>query len=573
MKRVIFALGILFVFACSKTEVPATPPVVVQEETIKFNTNLDTGTYNVADTLPLVVTVSSKLPSAGVLYSILVNWTDSSKQIFRLDTSLTFSSLSLTIPGLKKSGTYSLSVAVTSKSTPTNTLNKSIPVVNNPLGRFMGYKVNQTELSISRQKNFGIDYWTNTGVMGDLMLAVFQKNINNSRFGSFFNGFTYGDMNNDGYIDVFNAGTFYQNTQTTFSFLIWNPIKKVYESKNLFNDKSFTQFGRNKGEVVPLYLNSDNYVDFVVTDIGDEYTPEGDDFEPIRIVLSDGKGGYDLKEIETSENDFTTIGTQSVKNNSPKEDIAIGDLNEDNIPDLAMIQGNFFYIFWGINSFPYFSSKNPAKFNTESVSLKMNLDNGFGENAEFCAGGVRVDIFDTNKDGKNDILMYGEDRNAQPNSKQFRVLVNLGKGRFNNASVKRLPYFHPTEQYLGQDAIIDDINSDGLNDIIAIGHNQAYSNWSIMVYIKKTDGTYEVQNNFVQYTINSDRSNDRNWKPEIIYHDYNGDGIKDISYRNSADNPGFMKMKSVFIRKGNQFIEEDFFKYDLYSSSILSSIQ
>jgi hypothetical protein len=48
MKRVIFALGVLFVFACSKTEVPATPPVVVvQEEAIKFTTNLDTGIYNV----------------------------------------------------------------------------------------------------------------------------------------------------------------------------------------------------------------------------------------------------------------------------------------------------------------------------------------------------------------------------------------------------------------------------------------------------------------------------------------------------------------------------------------------
>jgi hypothetical protein len=77
MKRVIFFLGILFVFACSKTEVPKTPPVVVvQEEAIKFTTNLDTGTYNVADTLPLVVTVSSKIPSAGILYSIIATWTD-----------------------------------------------------------------------------------------------------------------------------------------------------------------------------------------------------------------------------------------------------------------------------------------------------------------------------------------------------------------------------------------------------------------------------------------------------------------------------------------------------------------
>ena len=131
MKRVIFVLGVLFVFACKKTEIPATPPaVVIQEEAIKFTTNLDTGTYNVADTLPLVVTVSSKLPSAGILYSILVNWTDSSKQIFKLDTSLTVSSLSLNIPGLKKIGSYSLSVTVTSKSSSTNTLNKSISVVN-----------------------------------------------------------------------------------------------------------------------------------------------------------------------------------------------------------------------------------------------------------------------------------------------------------------------------------------------------------------------------------------------------------------------------------------------------------
>jgi hypothetical protein len=101
-----------------------------KEEAIKFSTNLDTGTYNVIDTLPLVITVSSKLPKAGLLYSVLVNWTDSSKQIFKLDTSSTVSSLSLKIPGLKKIGAYSVAVTVTSKSSSTNTLNKSISVVN-----------------------------------------------------------------------------------------------------------------------------------------------------------------------------------------------------------------------------------------------------------------------------------------------------------------------------------------------------------------------------------------------------------------------------------------------------------
>ena len=101
-----------------------------KEEAIKFSTNLDTGSYNVLDTLPLFITVSSKLPKAGILYSILVNWTDSSKQIFKLDTSLTVSSLSLNIPGLKKRGAYSLSVTVTSKSTSTNTLSKNLNAIN-----------------------------------------------------------------------------------------------------------------------------------------------------------------------------------------------------------------------------------------------------------------------------------------------------------------------------------------------------------------------------------------------------------------------------------------------------------
>lgn len=572
--RALLVITLFLVLGCKKTDfMMGTQPPVNQEESIKFNTNLDTGVNYVKDTLKLEITLTSKLPDSGLKYTIQVLWVDSNKSVYRLDTVDKSKSIVLNIKGLNKKGTYQVSVEVASKLNLNNQDRKSLTVINDPFNQFVGYKVNQTELSISRQKNFGIDYWTNTGVMGDLMLAVFQKNVNNSRFGSFFNGFSYGDMNNDGYIDVFNAGTFYQNTQTTFSFLIWDPIKKVYENKNLFNDKSFNQFGRNKGEVVPLYLNSDNYVDFVVTDIGDESTPQGDDYEPIRIVLSDGKGGYDLKEIETNENDYSIINNQKIINTGPKEDIAIGDLNEDNLPDLAMIAANHFYIFWGISTYPYFSPKNPAKFSTQSVTLNMNLDNGFGENAEFCAGGVRVDIVDANKDGKNDILMYGEDRNSMPYPKQFRILTNLGKGRFNNSSVKWLPYFSPTNQYLGQDAIIDDINGDGLGDIVAIGHNQAYKNWSIMVYVQKSNGSYEVENGHIQYTINSNRSEDRNWKPEMIYHDYNGDGIKDISYRNSADNPGFMQKKTVFIRRGNQFIEEDFFKYDLYSANLLSRIQ
>ncbi|MFM2010498.1 MAG: hypothetical protein RLZZ479_889, partial [Bacteroidota bacterium] len=155
MKKAILALGFLYLISCTKTETPVAPPpiAVSQEEPIKFTTNLDTGTYNVTDTLPLVINISSKIPTAGLGYSITTTWTDSSKQIFKLDTSLSTSSLSLNIPGLKNAGNYTLSISVTSKSSSSNTLNKSIPVVNNPLGRFMGYKV------AANARQLGFEYW------------------------------------------------------------------------------------------------------------------------------------------------------------------------------------------------------------------------------------------------------------------------------------------------------------------------------------------------------------------------------------------------------------------------------
>jgi hypothetical protein len=104
MNRIIFALGFIIVLvSCKKMETPLTPPpVIVPEESIKFTTNLDTGTVNVKDTMALVVSVNSKIPAAGLLYSITATWTDSSKQIFKLDTSLSSSTLSQNIRDSKK---------------------------------------------------------------------------------------------------------------------------------------------------------------------------------------------------------------------------------------------------------------------------------------------------------------------------------------------------------------------------------------------------------------------------------------------------------------------------------------
>jgi hypothetical protein len=565
MKRVIFALGILFVIACSKTDKGTPPVAVVQEESIKFTTNLDTGTYNVSDTLPLVITVSSKLPSAGVVYSITTTWVDSSKQVFKLDTSLITSSLSLNIPGLKRAGNYSLSVTISSKSTPTNTLNKLISVVNNPLGRFMGYKV------AANARQLGFEYWYHgTGVMPDLITEVFQTPYGGrTKYGTFFNGVVCGDFNNDGWIDVFNAGANYNGVQAPFDFLIWNPSLKKFEEKNLFNDKSFTSFGGNKHTIKPYYLNDDNYVDLVIFDNGDEGIPNSPD-EPVRIVLSDGKGGYDLKSISTSENEFPL---------NKKEKGVVGDLNGDGLPDLILPVLNNLYIYWGIKDFPFFSQTNRAKFVGDFTNFGNLSNNGFGEQVPNIAGNtVTSFIGDINNDGKNELLLGClEAHISNPSPAQPKILMNKGNGQFNASSINNLPFFY-NDDNIGvsmQDAIFDDINGDGLKDIIAV-NDQVYKNptswapWEIYAYIQQQDGSFVIDKTICTYTINSTRIG--GWKPRLMYFDFDGDGKKDIGYMDNADN-GELKSKSVFIRTGNKFIETDYYQFDPYAKSIKSLIK
>ena len=380
-------------FACSKTEVPKTPPVVVvQEEAIKFTTNLDTGTYNVADTLPLVVTVSSKLPPAGVLYSILVNWTDSSKQIFKLDTSLTVSSLSLNIPGLKKTGSYSISLIVTSKSTSSNSLNKSISVVNNPLGRFMGYKV---DLSLKSKDE--INYWRDCGVIWDVIMYKFGQTASGSvdwNSGTQWNGFMpqiiVGDFNNDGWIDIFNPGVGSYNSKVAdiSQWLIWNPTSRTFENKKLFNDKTIQSFGGNQRRSITYDINKDGFTDVVIFDHGDDVV-NTNPLQPIRIVLSDGKGGYDLKDLNNI--------TPALRYNHSGD---IADLNKDGYPDLVVAGGDM-YISWGIANYPYFSN-NVTYFNI--------WDNN---NQNKAGGGVyNIKIADVNKDGWLDII-EGSNENSK----------------------------------------------------------------------------------------------------------------------------------------------------------------
>lgn len=412
---------------------------------------------------------------------------------------------------------------------------------------FLGYKVDTLLL-----KTMGAGYWRNTGVPLDVIVQSFQKPYGNrTTYGTFFGSLIAGDFNGDGWIDVFNAGASWQGVQATFTFLIWNPLTKIFEEKNLFNNKSFNSFGGNHGNSIPVYLNNDNIIDLVLFDNGDEGISNSPN-EPIRIVLSDGKGGYDLKEIKTQEDEVPVWR---------KEGGDVGDLNGDGLPDLVITCNMFVYIYWGVKDFPYFTTNKHATFVGDVDNFGYKSNNGFDEKVSNVAGqSYNAIITDFNKDGKNDIIFcVGE--NNQINQ---RILINQGYGRFNSNGLILLPKFPDANSTINQDYIVDDLNGDGLNDFIALRTIGDYQSYGISIYTQNKNGGYSVDSvsgiNRVQKHLS-----------RLTYFDYNKDGKKDIGYIDGADN-GQVKYKSVFIRTGDKYIEEKLSKYDSYAGGLINKM-
>lgn len=440
------------------------------------------------------------------------------------------------------------------------------PVVVEPkIDIFKGYKVDY-----NLSKNNTSDYFKNLGVMIDYYLVAYKSlPIGYSRYGLFLTQICGGDFNGDGYIDIFDGGVSWQGPKINSSFLIWDTISKKFIDKKLFKNINGDFFGGNITNAIPIYLNNDNYTDLILLSTGDEGVPlstRGD--EPIRIVISDGNGQYELKDLPLNETEFPL---------NIRDGGDVGDLNGDNIPDLISTAYNFVYIYWGIKDYPYFTKTNRASFAGDFINFGQKTNNGFGEQVDKIAGNSSgAKIVDINKDGKNDVILSTTE-NIEQNT-PTKILINQGNGRFNSKSIINLPY-ESTDNFYGvhnQDYVIDDINSDGLNDLICLTQRvykttSKWGPWDLFVYIQNKDGSFTINKTYFEYTVSNNRTG--TWKKSLIYFDYNKDGKKDISYLNSADKDNEILMKTVFIRTGDKFIEDDFFKYDTTAKNIKTLIK
>jgi hypothetical protein len=417
------------------------------------------------------------------------------------------------------------------------------PILVKPVNEFKGYVVN------ANNRLIGPDYWKNNSVLPDLITVVFQKplNLNATRYGSFLLSLTTGDFNNDGYIDVFNGGTAYKGQLANLAFLIWDPINKKFEDKNLFNDGT-TSLG-NPAKVMSVYFNNDNYVDLLIFGHGDEGFIDATN-EPMSIALSDGKGKYDLIKLTT------LIPTELQRFTIESGDL--GDLNGDNIIDLFVTCNSHTFIFWGISEKPYFTNKNYAHFAHDTTNFKS--DNGFGEVVPEGAEVYGAKISDINNDGLNDIILNSPERGGSTK----RIMLNQGKGRFNQNGIIKLPLYNGVGGIgIGlQDCVVDDLNNDGLKDIIGL-MNLSGQSWDIITYTQQKNGTFIIDKSYFQV----DNSTYKKSPANLVYYDFNGDGKKDITYCDDADN-GQIIYKSIFIRSNDKFIQKSFYEFDSYANSI-----
>jgi hypothetical protein len=419
------------------------------------------------------------------------------------------------------------------------------PIINStkPTDEFKGYVVN------IKNKQDAIEYWKNNLVLPDLITVAFQKpfRVNNVRYGSFLLSLSTGDFNDDGYIDVFNGGTAYKGQLANSTFLIWNQTTKKFEDKNLFNDG--TTFLGNPVKVMSVYLNNDNYVDLVIFGHADEGLVDAIN-EPMSIALSDGNGKYDIIKL-------TTLIPTELKRFAI-EGGDLGDLNGDGLLDLFVACNSHTFIFWGTQSSPYFTNKNYFHFAYDTANFKSN--NGFGEVVPEGAEVYGAKISDINNDGLNDIILNSPETIGSTK----RIMINQGKGRFNQNGIIKLPLYNGVGGIgIGlQDCVIDDLNNDGLKDIIGL-MNLSGQSWDIITYIQQKNGTFIIDNSYFQV----DNSTYKRCPANLVYHDFNGDNKKDITYCDDADN-GQIIHKSIFIRSNNKFIQKSFYEFDSYANSI-----
>lgn len=244
-------------------------------------------------------------------------------------------------------------------------------------------------------------------------------------------GYTYIDINNDGFEDIFYP--YRSNDQTPM-------LPDIFLRDGLGNYKlgnPYDYFPENyKGNILTRKtlvgdFNNDNLPDLFLINSGYDGPPWP--FEYCTLLLSDKiTNKFKLGDLSKLPKAFWHGG-------------ASGDLNGDGNIDIIVLDNNFPKLLYGDGN---------GNFNIKDWDYKAG--NGY----------ITAEIVDVDKDGKNDIILSGDETNDYSVGKTSPSTIFFNDG--NNFSSRQIIICKPNlngRKYV-MDISVEDLDNDGINEII-----------------------------------------------------------------------------------------------------------
>lgn len=488
MKGLFIMLFVIVSISCKKIDNSIQPPSnqTEIEESIKFSTSVDNlnGVFTSnSDSLKININVASKIPSLGLIYNIDIIRIDLNKSIYTSETESLNNSLSVNTYPYNIGKTYSISISVKSKKTPTNISSNTIKITRNRV--FKNYIKPSIELQSS-----------------DINLDIFQMMIANGKYFSpiSVSATSFLDINGDGIDDIFIQPVKTSKEQVTGQVYISRNGK--YEFDNTFIDSA---------ELPNMYLarkslvgdfNNDSIPDIFLAGFGPDISPFPGESNTI-LLSSNGK--YKRKIFSDIIGGF--------------HGACSGDIDKDGDLDIFALSNTK-------SHFLLNDGKGNFVVSTKEIDITALSDLFTSE------------LFDINKDGYLDLILGGHEfivsdptfQSPQNILGATRIYWGNSSGKYNSLNVSYLPVSNEYGVVLDFD--FADIDNDG-NYEIAINRTGGkfvnntlvnfYIGWSVQIV--KFDGTKWVDKSNSLIENNTGKSKEIVW---LRFQDIDANGKLDL---------------------------------------------
>ena len=408
---------------------------------------------------------------------------------------------------------------------PSGVLEKSRVKINPALIRYLNEKDNSQELRC-QYVNGGLNQ--------------------NGNLSDDYGGIAFADFNGDGYDDMFLHPVYSEGSNINFS-----SVKTEYELYLYENGKyKYHQIDFGNQSAPLVYLAREILV-------GD-YDNDGDpDLYSGNYGIDDQIGLISEKSLFIINN-YNTNETFSYKENPHSEgahEASSADIDNDGDLDLYS-RGRM-----GITQpySPFF--KNTGNFELEMWNYYGQDLNIFVDDINSLKGDWQYyyadklmgsELIDVNKDGYVDLILVGFEWEDE-----FRVLWGSSSG-FKTSDISFIPQVETPASYAmgkGTDVYVEDIDSDGVNEIIIVrsggtnstddvaGQGIFYRGWYLQILkLTNTKQLIDVTNTLIE-DFYSDQPNDycgnpsNNWIYWIVVDDYDNDGNLDIYNKMMSNRP------------------------------------